>query len=430
VSDAVASRRRAAWAAVWIAAAIARLVFAGAVVGFDTPPKADEADYHAIAASLGHGDGFAGDDGQPTARRPPAYPAFLAALYAVTGESPRAGRIAQVILGVVVVALTGALARRFFDGTTALVAAALAAVNPFLIFLSGYLLTENLYLVLLLTALVVARDPRDLVRERNRALAVGLLLGLAALARPSGLPMFEWVLAAMLLLSGAPWRGRVAHAVIAVVAFTLVVLPWHARNHAVVGGWVLTTHGGITFLQGNNDKVAGVPQWRGGAAPLQVLPRFDELSRLDELSRDQFAWQLGKDYLRAHPRDVPGLVFWKMVRFWRLRSDMGLSGIRSGWWFDKGSTLGRLAANLDVGFVYAVIVIPCFVVGWIMTRARWRELSLVTGVVVVHTAIAAIFFGSLRTRIPLEPVMCVFAAVVVVALWRRAASRVSRVRSS
>ena len=430
MSDAVAGRYRAVWIAVWIAATLARLVFAGAVVGFDTPPKADEADYHAIAVSLGHGAGFAGDDGKPTARRPPAYPAFLAALYAVTGESPRAGRIAQVILGVAVVALTGALARRYFDATTALVAAALAAVNPFLVFISGYLLTENLYLVLMLAALVVARDPHELARERNRAMAVGLLLGLATLARPSGVPMFEWIVAAMLLLAGVSWRVRVARAAIAVVAFTLVVLPWHARNHAVVGGWVLTTHGGITFLQGNNDKVASVPQWRGGAAPLQVLPRFDELSRLDELSRDRLAWQLGKDYLRTHPRDVPGLVFWKMVRFWRLQSDMGLSGIRSGWWFDKDSPVGRLAANLDAGFLYAVVVMPCFVVGWIMTRARWRELSLVYGVVFVHTAIAAIFFGSLRTRIPLEPVMCVFAAVVVVALGSRAAPRISRVRPS
>jgi 4-amino-4-deoxy-L-arabinose transferase-like glycosyltransferase len=418
VSDAAAGRRRAAWAAVWIAATIARLVFAGAVVGFDTPPKADEADYHAIAVSLGHRDGFAGDDGRATARRPPAYPAFLSALYAVTGDSPRAGRVAQVILGVAVVALTGALARRYFDDTTALVTAALAAVNPFLIFISGYLLTENLYLVLLLTALVVARDPRELVREKNRAMAVGLLLGLATLARPSGLPMFEWMLAAVLLLAGVPWRVRVVHATIAALAFTLVVLPWYARNHAVVGGWVLTTHGGITFLQGNNDKVASVPQWRGGAAPLQVLPRFDGLSRLDELSRDRLAWQLGKDYLRANPGDVPRLVFWKMVRFWRLKSDMGLSGIRSGWWFSKDSTLGRLASNVDVGFVYAVLVMPCFVVGWIMTRTRWRELSLVSGVVVVHTAIAAIFFGSLRTRIPLEPVICMFAAVMATGLWR------------
>jgi hypothetical protein len=156
---------------------------------------------------------------------------------------------------------------------------------------------------------------------------------------------------------------------------------------------------------------------------LEVLPRFDELSRLDELSRDRLAWDLGRDYLRTHPGDVPGLVFWKMVRYWRLKSDMGLSGIKSGWWFDKNSTLGRFAADVDVGFVYALAVMPLFLVGVIVTARRWRDLALVYGVVVVHTAIAAVFFGSLRTRIPVEPVMCMLAAAAVVALTRRGAGR-------
>jgi 4-amino-4-deoxy-L-arabinose transferase-like glycosyltransferase len=372
---------------------------------------------------LTEGNGFAGAEEKPTARRPPLYPAFLAALYSVAGESPRAGRIAQALLGVAVVALTGLLARRHFGETTAVVAGALCGLNPFLIFISGYLLTENLYLVLLLAALIVAGDPQRLAASRRRSCATGALLGLATLARPSGLPMFEWILAALLLLSAAPWRARVVRGAVAAIAFALVVLPWYARNASVVGGWVLTTHGGVTFLQGNNEKVASVPQWRGGAAPLEVLPRFDELSRLDELSRDRLAWDLGYHYLRSHARDVPRVVWWKMVRFWRLKSDMGLSGIRSGWWFSKDSTLGRWAANVDVGFIYAVVVIPFFILGLVATRRRWRDLSLLYGVIVVHTAIGAVFFGSLRTRIPVEPVMCVLAAVAAVSMLGRVSSR-------
>lgn len=426
VSVASATRRRAAWAAVLVIAAVSRFVFAGAVVGFDAPPKADEGDYHAIAVNLNEGDGFVSFEGTPTARRPPAYPVFLAALYTATGESPRAGRVAQVWLGVAVVALTGWLARRVFGGTTALVAAALAALNPFLIFISGYLLTENLYLVALLGALCIAPSPRALGASSPRALAVGALLGLATLARPTGLPMFEWILAALLLFAGVSWRARATRAGVAMLAFALVVLPWYVRNASIVGGWVLTTHGGITFLQGNNEKVASVPQWRGGAAPLEVLPRFDELTKLDELSRDRLAWELGRDYLRTNWRDVPRVVVWKMVRFWRLKSDMGLSGIRSGWWWSKDSALGRLAAEVDVGFVYAVVVIPLFVAGWVVTWRRRRDLVLVYGVVAVHTGVAALFYGSLRSRIPVEPVICALAAVAVVALARRTAARFDR----
>jgi uncharacterized membrane protein len=102
---------------------------------------------------------------------------------------------------------------------------------------------------------------------------------------------------------------------------------------------------------------------------------------------------------------------------------MGLSGIRSGWWFSKDSTLGRWAANVDVGFIYAVVVIPFFILGLVATRRRWRDLSLLYGVIVVHTAIGAVFFGSLRTRIPVEPVMCVLAAVAAVSMLGRVSSR-------
>ncbi len=410
--------RSALWSAVLIAAAVVRFVFAGAVVGFDTPPKADEADYHAIAAHLVAGEGFVSVEGYPTARRPPAYPMFLSAIYSVTGESPRAGRIAQVLLGVAVVFLTGRVARRFFGRAAAIWAASLAALNPFLIFISGYLLTENLYLVLLMGALVVARSPRALAASTRRALTVGALLGLATLARPSGLPMFEWFVAALFLLSPLSRHTRVIRATALAFAFVLVVLPWYVRNARVVGGWVLTTHGGVTFLQGNNEKVASVPQWRGGVAPLEVLPRSEELMHLDELSRDRLAWKLGREYLRTHPGQVPELVTWKMIRYWRLKSDMGLSGIKSGWWFDKNSTLGRVAANVDVGFVYAIVVMPLFVVGLVVTARRWRDLALVYGVIVVHTAIAAVFFGSLRTRIPVEPVMCVLAAGALLTVAR------------
>ncbi|MDH5627696.1 MAG: hypothetical protein OEY69_05320, partial [Candidatus Krumholzibacteria bacterium] len=105
---------RRAFFAILFAAALLRVVFAGWVVGFATEPKGDEADYHGIATRLALGQGFVEPDGGPTARRPPMYPSLLAALYAATDPDPVAGRVVQVILGVVVVALTAAVARRLF----------------------------------------------------------------------------------------------------------------------------------------------------------------------------------------------------------------------------------------------------------------------------------------------------------------------------
>lgn len=418
MSEAWGTAAGRALVAILIAAALLRVVFSGFVVGFDTSPKADEADYHAIATSFVSGHGFSDPGGHPTARRPPLYPAFLAALYAVFGPDPLAGRLAQVLLGIAVVALTAAVARRLFDRRVALAAAALAALNPFLAFISGYLLTENLYMVLLLAALWLAPGPRAVMQApRRRALAAAALLAGATLTRPAGLPVFEWVIAAVLLLGSLSWRARLGRALVMAAAFAVVVAPWHARNAVVMGGWVLTTHGGITFYQGNNHKVVDIPSWRGGVAPLEALPRYDELAGMDEVSRDRMAWRFGQEFLRYQWREIPGLVKWKLIRFWRLRSDMGLSGIRSGWWWSKDSTLGRVAANVDVGFAYAAVAIPLFVAGLWITRRRWRDLALLYGIVAVHTAVAVVFFGSLRGRLPVEPVICIFAGAAATAAF-------------
>jgi 4-amino-4-deoxy-L-arabinose transferase-like glycosyltransferase len=397
-----------------IVAALSRFGFSAWVVGLDAMTRGDEADYHAIATHLAAGEGFRSSDDLPTARRPPAYPVFLSLLYRVAGApAPGAGRIAQVILGVMVVWLTARVARAWFGEAASVWAGWLAALNPFLVFLSGYLLTENLYLVFVLGAMAVAPAPRDLAASWRRAATAGALLGLATLTRPSGLPLAEWTLLAVLLFGGVPWRMRLRCAALAAAVFVLVLSPWLARNERVVGGAVLTTHGGITFYQGNNAKVASTPQWHGGVAPLDALPGNERLAALPELERDREAWRLGREYLRTNPRRVPGLVAWKLARFWRLKSDMGLSGIRSGWWFNNRSTLGRAASRLDVGWVYAVVALPLFGIGLAITRARWRDLCLGYGVIGVHTAIAVVFFGSLRTRIPVEPMICVFAGAAL-----------------
>jgi hypothetical protein len=43
--------------------------------------------------------------------------------------------------------------------------------------------------------------------------------------------------------------------------------------------------------------------------------------------------------------------------------------------------------------------------------------------VVVHTAVAVVFFGSLRGRLPVEPVICIFAGTALAAAARSAARR-------
>ena len=96
-----------------------------------------------------------------------------------------------------------------------------------------------------------------------------------------------------------------------------------------------------------------------------------------------------------------------------------MSGVRSGWWFDKNSGLGRLAAAFDVGFLYAALVIPLFVAGLFLTRGRWRDLVFLYGVLLIHALVPLVFHGSLRMRIPIEPIMAMFAAAAILRIYDR-----------
>ena len=113
-------------------------------------------------------------------------PVLLAGVYSVFGHDVDAARVLNALLGVAAVALLYLLVARLFDRRTALLAAALAAVAPSLVFLGGGLLSENLFIPLVLaTAALVAWQ-----RDRGGwaiAAAAGAVLGLAVLTRTNGL---------------------------------------------------------------------------------------------------------------------------------------------------------------------------------------------------------------------------------------------------
>ncbi|MEJ2721014.1 MAG: glycosyltransferase family 39 protein [bacterium] len=395
----------------------ARLILVGYVVGLDRVPTGDEIDYHAIASNLADGAGYRLADGQITARRPPLYPLVLSLVYRVTGGAPAAARIFQALLGALIVWLVFLVSKRLLTPRAAWVAAGLAALNPFLIFVSGYLLTENLYIVLLLLILLIA--PQPTWRWRMSA-PMGVLLGLCMLARPTAFGIAVWIVAFDVLLGGGRVREKILRSVVVFAVAGLVVLPWAARNHAVFGKWLFTTtHGGVTFYQGNNGAVLEYPQYHGGVAPLYMLPGYETLEREPEVQKDEDARAMGMRFLEENKRRVPVLVWRKFARFWRFRSDTGMSGLKSGWWFDRGSVLGRLAGSLDVGFAYAVVVIPLFVVGVFVSLRAWRRYVYLYGLLVVHSAAALVFHGSLRMRVPIEPVIAMFAAYTIDVLVQR-----------
>ena len=145
-------------------ALVARLAVVGAYPDYE--PAFDSGDYVRHAASIAAGDGYPESifaaEGGATAFRPPLYPYLLGTVYAVAGDGAAEtwGRIAGAFLGVLVVYLVFLVGRCIWGRGTGLLAAAICAVAPPLVFLNVVLISEPLFIALELGVVAAALAAR------------------------------------------------------------------------------------------------------------------------------------------------------------------------------------------------------------------------------------------------------------------------------
>ncbi len=182
----------------------------------------------------------------PVDMRVPGYPAFLAAIFAFAGKSPRAVMFAQAVLdvaGCFVIALIAArLAPEASRRRVTIAALWLAALCPFAANYSAVVLTEVLVTFLTSLAILVLLDANR--REMLAAPATGgarglspwflggLIVGFGTLVRPET-PLL--LAATGLVLVARWWRPRdwrkLARAgVLMAAGLALPLVPWAARN--------------------------------------------------------------------------------------------------------------------------------------------------------------------------------------------------------
>ena len=177
--------------------------------------------------------------------RMPLYPMFLASLRSLIGSAPIWPVLVQMLIDCGSCVLVGWLAG-LFDRRLALPAGLIACVNLNLITSGGLILTESLFMPPFIGSLIAVVLYIEAPSAR-RALAAGLLVGLALLVR-SVLMFFLPILLVALAL--AAWRRRVPVAravrdlVLAAAATIALVSPILAHNLNTYGRPALVDQGG------------------------------------------------------------------------------------------------------------------------------------------------------------------------------------------
>jgi 4-amino-4-deoxy-L-arabinose transferase-like glycosyltransferase len=180
---------------------------------------------------------------------PPLHPWLIGAAHTL-GGGLLAVRVVQALLGAFLVPVVGLVGRRAVGPRAGLVAAALTAFFPTLVWYSGHLWSEPLFLVLLWWSLERALAANE--GRSGAAVASGVLLGLAALTRE--LPLYFVPVLAAWMLSRRE-RGSLVRAALLVLTTAVVVAPWTLRNQLLFDAFVpVSTMGGRALWEGNTSE--------------------------------------------------------------------------------------------------------------------------------------------------------------------------------
>jgi 4-amino-4-deoxy-L-arabinose transferase-like glycosyltransferase len=392
----------------------------------DFMPLFDAADFHRHATSIADGNGYPSSQlgvAGPTAFRPPLYPLALAGVQVLGGEMD-AERVLGALLGVVTVLLVFLIAQRIWERSVALVAAAIAAIFPPLVTLNASLLSEVLFIPLVLAGVLAVLEYRD-TRRMRWAIVAGVLCGLAALTRANGLVL---VLAfAIGVWTVRPWRSRAAFAAPAVVVLATVVTlaPWVIRNTIEFDRFVgISTGGGYALAGTYNEESKESGEHPGQPFSPNQLETYR--ATLSDRSGVDEAEVIGKlndravDYITSHPLYVVKTVAWNVPRVldivrWdtferafaaRQVQALGVERIDSPWLF--------------LGSLYAILVLALVGVAahpWMQKSKRAPLFYWATPVLLALPALA--IYGLPRYRAPLDPFFVMLAAVGIVVVVER-----------
>lgn len=403
----LARRPLALPAAIVLAALAIRIAVVLATPHYQLVADAIDYDKHAVSIVTQHRFAFA--YGRPTAFRPPAYPLFVAAVYWIFGTGPdriEVARLANAFVGAGIVALIGVLAHQLWDRRVALVAMALAAVYIPLIEIGQAVMSEPLFTLLALAALITAL--------RRRAVLTGVLTGLTILGRANG--------AVLLLPYALAMRGWRKAGVVVVLA-ALVVVPWTIRNERVLHHFVpVSTQLGSALAGTYNAQAAhdrrNPASWRS----LKRVPPYKRLfvgiAHRNEAEMEGTLRHGAIEYIKAHPAYVATVVFWTTRRLFELG---GLD-----WSRHTGRTVSVDAfwsmAGVYCFWVFAVLAL----VGAFTRRARSVPLEVWLVPVLMYLSVAFLVVETPRYRTAIDPFVVLLAAVALTSGgWR-----VPRVRSA
>lgn len=344
----------------------------------------------------------------------PLYPYFLGVVYSLFGEEVLLARCLQIVIGAASCALLAQAGWRFLSKPVGIAAGLLLACYAPAIVADVAVGKSVLDIFFVCLSLWILAGMHDGARP-GPCLGLGLSLGLLILTRENALA-FLVVLAPWLALRPGVRRQRIAATALFALGIALVLLPVALRNWHVGGEFHLTTSQfGHNFFIGNNEAADGT---YAPVVPRRGEPQVERQDAIDLAEKamgrsltpaevSDYFTRAGLRYIRSQPLDWLALMGRKVVLAFNA---IELVDTKDQYSHHDLSSVLRLTGGL---FHFGVLV-PLALLGvWVTWSDRARLLPIYL-LFLVYTSTLLVFYMFGRYRIPLIPMLALFAAAAVV----------------
>jgi 4-amino-4-deoxy-L-arabinose transferase-like glycosyltransferase len=397
--------------------------------------------YVLSARSIAEGHGY-GIFGHPTAFFPVGWPAFIALLFRITGSYSFANVLwAGAGLWALSSALMYVFALRLGGRAAAAVAACLVAAYPDFLFYSLRAVSETLFIPLLIGACIALTPSKGRQLTWWASLIAGMLFGAAILVRTTA-AQAPFAVAVLLLLAGRDLRALRNAAVFLAVTY-LMVVPWVARNEAVMKTLALSTNAGYTLWLGDNPRATGGNELVGpGRTHWQIATAAEEVADNRERMKEPLEFMVHDppQWLALVPDKARYLFLWNPAGLVRATDAAAASPQQSPTPRVLGAEerdlidfLRRLFPALRVGhLLYWVCGAAALVAAIVWRRPGAALVAVLVGLwIILHVTVA---HGQFRYMLSVQPLMAAPLAwgltAPLVCLWRRLGGRRTAVRAA
>lgn len=389
-------------------------------------PNFDAALYYQIAGRMLTEHCYCFHPFHPTVSRSPLWPFVMAGLYAITGQhvltDPGAVWTAQLfycILGSGTCVLTYLFARELFGKRIALVTGLIAAVYCGLFLYDGWLFADPLYTFLLtffIYALYHLQKSLSLYKQfegikgfkgfwqrHNWTIVSGIVLGLMTLTRPNGIGFLVLLFIWGIFVArnyGISWRLVGKEILLIACLAACIVAPWTYRNYQQSHSFVLVATGmGEVLLGAYNDRVLNEPGVLSMWMPPVGSKIHDSVGYTPQDDSADTAKALS--WMRAHPGSVVYLMGQHLINMWKPYT-YTYTGLPM-------EQFPNRPASQIMRQILPIESFPIFIMaaaGLLVTlKKRWNQLFLVYLVLAFTIAENVVFYGSMRFRAPIEPLL-------------------------